>query len=334
MHEGPENQGETPSLTQNMHPQGVPMIAYGRNYEDVILARLFAGKTNGFYADIGGRHPRLDNTTYWLYRLGWRGILLHPDASWRDSVQHARPNDRLMSPLPTNSNPLGQILADTKTAKLDLLCVDTGGDEADILAGNDWQRFRPAVVLVAVTPADNPHPYDTGIEALLAGFGYRRVYFDGRSDFYLENDLPEPENMRLPPNQFDYFEPQAVSALRDDLQTMQAYALAAQSRAIQSGVIQSGIIPSGTPQAPETQGLLTLADNLSHENRRLRQALTEARREVAELQAWLAPMHRLSARVPIWEQRERELYMVHHSSSWKLTRPWRMLGRMLAAGRK
>ena len=33
------------------------MISYAQNFEDVILNRLFKGKANGFYIDVGAWHP-------------------------------------------------------------------------------------------------------------------------------------------------------------------------------------------------------------------------------------------------------------------------------------
>jgi FkbM family methyltransferase len=54
------------------------MISYSRNFEDVILQRVFADVESGCYVDIGASHPVLDSNTYALYRKGWRGICVEP----------------------------------------------------------------------------------------------------------------------------------------------------------------------------------------------------------------------------------------------------------------
>lgn len=42
--------------------------------EDLILDRIFGGKTVGFYIDIGAHHPRRFSNTFMFYRKGWQGI--------------------------------------------------------------------------------------------------------------------------------------------------------------------------------------------------------------------------------------------------------------------
>ena len=33
------------------------MISYAQNFEDVMLARVFAGRSDGFYVDVGAADP-------------------------------------------------------------------------------------------------------------------------------------------------------------------------------------------------------------------------------------------------------------------------------------
>lgn len=47
---------------------------------------------------------------------------------------------------------------------LDLLAVDAEGTDLDVLKSNDWQRFRPMLVIVEVS--------DSGPRQLLSDLGY------------------------------------------------------------------------------------------------------------------------------------------------------------------
>ena len=40
---------------------------YSQNFEDVFLARCFAGITDGFYIDVGAQHEEVDSVTRHFY---------------------------------------------------------------------------------------------------------------------------------------------------------------------------------------------------------------------------------------------------------------------------
>ena len=42
--------------------------------EDILLNRIFGGKKNGFYVDVGAHHPMRFSNTHFFYRKGWSGI--------------------------------------------------------------------------------------------------------------------------------------------------------------------------------------------------------------------------------------------------------------------
>lgn len=103
-------------------------------------------------------------------------------------------------------------------------------------------------------------------------------------------------------------------------------------------------------------------DDLRDENRRLRSATEQMRAEILALSRALEPMHRLNEELAAWrarsassaadetaeERRVRDSQQVlqaraeqlaqlvraiHASSSWRLTKPWRVLGRWLRGQR-
>lgn len=53
--------------------------SYSQEGEDLILSRLFEGKSTGFYVDVGAHHPRRFSNTYLFYKRGWRGINIEPN---------------------------------------------------------------------------------------------------------------------------------------------------------------------------------------------------------------------------------------------------------------
>lgn len=54
--------------------------SYSQEGEDAILRRIFDGKKNGFYVDVGAHHPKRFSNTYSLYKeYGWNGINIEPN---------------------------------------------------------------------------------------------------------------------------------------------------------------------------------------------------------------------------------------------------------------
>lgn len=68
------------------------MVSYARNFEDVLLNRVFSGITDGFYVDIGAGHPSEDSVTKTFYDRGWSGINIEPADIFAELCP-ARPRD-------------------------------------------------------------------------------------------------------------------------------------------------------------------------------------------------------------------------------------------------
>jgi len=54
--------------------------SYSQEGEDLIINRLFSGKTKGFYVDVGSHHPFRFSNTMLFYQLGWKGINIEPNS--------------------------------------------------------------------------------------------------------------------------------------------------------------------------------------------------------------------------------------------------------------
>ena len=219
-------------------------VSYAQNAEDVILNRIFAGRDRGTYVDVGASHPTLDSVTQAFYERGWAGINVEPLPERIAELTYARPRDlnlRLaladrpgtavfhvfpklhgLSTLSPEAAEGGRALGDepfrvevevstlaivleaAKVETLDFLKIDVEGAEAAVLAGMDFSRWRPTVVVVEATEPGTPRPSHEGWEPILIGARYRPVLFDGLNRFYLaEEAMALADRFQTPPNVFD-----------------------------------------------------------------------------------------------------------------------------------
>ena len=68
-------------------------VSYAQNQEDVVLSRLLSVVPSGRFIDVGAGHPIIENVTYALYQLGWRGINVEPMAAEVALLRELRPED-------------------------------------------------------------------------------------------------------------------------------------------------------------------------------------------------------------------------------------------------
>ena len=167
------------------------MISYAQNFEDVMLARLFAGQDKGFYVDVGGWHPTLHSVTRHFYDQGWNGINIEPiraqhvlfvaerlrdmnlnvavgdapgtvrffectDSTALSTASPGQARDlaeagHAVESYEVDSVTLAQVFEAHCPPVVDFLKVDVEGFEAHVLRGNDWTRFRPRVLIIEAT---------------------------------------------------------------------------------------------------------------------------------------------------------------------------------------
>lgn len=72
---------------------GYCLRSYSQEGEDMILHRIFEGKSHGFYVDVGAHHPRRFSNTYFFYKRGWRGINIEPNPDASNLFRSARSRD-------------------------------------------------------------------------------------------------------------------------------------------------------------------------------------------------------------------------------------------------
>lgn len=224
---------------------GVAMVSYAQNFEDVMLARAFAGCATGFYIDAGAFHPDVDSVTRHFYDAGWHGINVEPVVAQHALFARARTRDINLnialgrecgemtlydfSPLgvstvdpavagelharglasrevPVPVRTLGQICRDHNVRELDFLKVDVEGHEMEVLAGHDWDFVRPRILVIEATLPMTSIPSFSAWEPMILRRGYHFAWFDGLNRFYVRReDADLLMHFKVPPNVFDGF---------------------------------------------------------------------------------------------------------------------------------
>lgn len=208
-----------------------PPLSYTQNMEDYHLWLSLGDAGPGTYIDIGGGHPVADNVSCWFYERGWQGLVVEPQSTLARLYAHVRPRDTVYQGLigryvgtaelhvfpklhglsttvranaddskvhgdtyTTQMQPmltLAALCERHKVERIDFLKIDVEGAEADVIAGNDWTRYRPKVVVVeAINPATNAPSYEAWEPELLKA-GYRFRLDDTLNRFYVAEECPD-----------------------------------------------------------------------------------------------------------------------------------------------
>lgn len=192
--------------------------SYGQFGEDAIIQALVKGVRKGSYVDVGCYHPVLYSNTYGLYRKGWKGIAIDPNADMGRLYSLMRPRDEFVNcgigergsgvyhmfsdgayntfdpseaerrkAIPRLSyrgsaevgiRPLKDVLAERGIRSIDVLNVDVEGRDMSVLESHDWS-VRPRVVAIEAEGFDPDRPGDCAAYAFMRDRGYRLAGFSG-----------------------------------------------------------------------------------------------------------------------------------------------------------
>ncbi len=236
-------------------------VSYAQNHEDVLLWRALGHVPGGFYVDVGANHPSDDSVTRAFYERGWSGINIEPLAQHIAQLRAERPRDvnlqlaigaqdgelelfdTSVRGLATASAEVAQmharagltvvrmtvpmrrldgVLAEYAPGDVHFLKIDVEGFEANVLAGMDFSRCRPWLLVVEAT-RPNSQTVEASWEPLVLAAGYRRVFFDGLNRYYLADEQAALARFfESPPHVFDDFESAQTHALRLSLKATEA----------------------------------------------------------------------------------------------------------------
>lgn len=198
---------------------------------DVFLIDLLThveGSKKGFFVDVGCYHPVLINTTYALYRRGWRGINIDIDEVKIESFNIARPKDLnivaacsqksvdmvfrkrgFCSPHSSlenleiaqrgkwredtiRANTLTHIINATpyKNQPIDLLSVDVEGHELSVLRGLDFDHYSPKVICVETWDTTLSKVMQSELYDFLVAKGYILVNWIHLNLIFLHQNYP------------------------------------------------------------------------------------------------------------------------------------------------
>jgi FkbM family methyltransferase len=202
-------------------------LSYAQNLEDHHLQMLFADVREGVYVDVGGGHPVADNVSFYFYLKGWRGLVVEPQQNLAALYAHVRPRDvtltmlagardgtasfhtvdklhGLSSMVEASAAKAGAFGVGYQTAtkpvrrlstlldyhgfdSVDFLKIDVEGAEDQVIAGLDWTRHRPRVVVIE---AVNPASTDTSaaFEPQMLQAGYKFAFYDNLNRFYVADE--------------------------------------------------------------------------------------------------------------------------------------------------
>jgi FkbM family methyltransferase len=208
---------------------------------------------------------------------------------------------------------------------IDFLKIDVEGFECEAVAGADWKRWRPRVVIVEATAPNDRTPTHEAWEPTLLSAGYVCALFDGLNRFYaLEEDADLVQALSSPACVFDDY----VEAGR--MQEWQARDAALQRLAEAEGQLRE--LRAGAARweskAHQAERRARLMEDRAHhaEDEALRGELGSAAlrdRLADESAARLAAQHAAVAERTAREATERELAAMRATKTFRWVGPLR-----------
>ena len=146
--------------------------SYSQFGEDAYVYSYFLGKgwrrdapmflpRDGFYVDIGAYSPTECSNTHAFYKHGWHGINIDatpgvmsafnvfntadPDLAKKREIELGVKPRIVRVPCTTLENVLDQYMDGSEN--IDILSVDVEGFDLEVLKSNNWDRYRPEIII-------------------------------------------------------------------------------------------------------------------------------------------------------------------------------------------
>jgi FkbM family methyltransferase len=356
------------------------LISYAQNYEDVMLWRCFKNVEEGFWIDVGAAHPTEHSVTRAFYERGWSGINIDPEPQYAEMLRNGRPRDiNLQVALGAEAGTatlyrisgtglstfdaetaarhadngfpaavattvqvttLADVCAEHVSGDIHFLKIDAEGAEREILAGANFDLYRPWLILIEATEPLEQRPTLDRFGDLLSAAKYKKCWFDGLNAYYVseEKEAEIAPRLSVPPNVFDDFMRadhqnaltrwhEAEHALASKQNELEA-ALAAFADAGRHIAAVQAALDHRTADLTHATRQIELRDSIIAEREKIIAdrdiIIAQRERIIAEREKTIAEHERISATQEAEIKLLREqIHLLQSSTSWKITAPLR-----------
>jgi len=373
-------------------------VSYSQNAEDVLLWRALGHIDAGFYIDVGASDPVEHSVTKAFYERGWRGISIEPLPSFQQEFERQRPRDinlaiaagaedgeltlydtpevrgwaspdqavaemhraegHRIAELTVPVRTLASVCEEYVRGEIHFLKIDVEGFEGDVLRGMDFARWRPWLLVIEATLPNSRETNHASWEHLVAGQGYRFVWFDGLNRWYVAEEHPElMGHFGIAPNVFDDYISHHLDkawrngeALAATLHEVDARARAQMEAAEQRlALLDRELRAANEAAAHEARHADQQRLHFEEEMRRAGKELDRveavrahfenetlrANEEIGQLQEKLAQVHESARHLSDWARGlDQRLQATLASTSWKVTAPLRKAGAIVHSLRR
>jgi len=201
-------------------------LSYSQSGEDMILDTIFCKVNKGVYIDVGANNPYIHSNTYFFYRKEWRGVNIDALPGSMKFFKKIRPQDinieaaisndekeltyymfnsssfntfcdkdvekikevtKLIGSKKIKTIKLEKILDSLKLQNIDFLSIDVEGMDYDVLKSNNWNKYRPKVIVTEYFSKRLDLINNDKVYQFLIEIGYRFLCNSCVNAFYIEN---------------------------------------------------------------------------------------------------------------------------------------------------
>lgn len=237
---------------------------------------------------------------------------------------------------------LDEIVERYSAGDIHFLKVDAEGAEAAVMRSLSLERHRPWIMAIEATEPNSQNPACADWEPRVLASGYELVYEDGLNRFYLAQERAELKPaFHLPPNYFDFFIRRNEWQALQDVQRLGSESEAS-ARELHQALARESELAHQLQQAHLKERELAHQLQQAHLKERelaqqsirlggeLEASHVEAGRLAAELDTSRVELsHALDSLRAVRDEFDRFRAMILHSHSWRLTRPLRVVRRLM-----
>lgn len=255
-----------------------------------------------------------------------------------------------MQQIQVQQRTLNAVCAEYCHGEIHFLKVDVEGAEKLVLSGLDLQQFRPWILVIESTLPNSQHDEHEKWESLITSKDYEFVYFDGLNRFYIAKEHVDSlkQAFELPPNVLDGYSTNAEQQvellnrqineseqrLRDMAAKAEAEAVRANKAEQQTMAVQERATQAETRAENEALRANNAEQQVQQETERANQQALVAENKQEVIDELSEQVDQAQQRIEQLQQEteglQNSITQLKASTSWKLTKPIRVLGEFVA----